>query len=172
MRVPAAAVAPRRWHREPLVWMLIAIPLSSVVVGGVLLWLSISSYDGLVADDYYKRGLEIDRVLARDDAARRLGLEGGLSLGPRGTRLRLDAGVPGFRAPPQLELEFSYATRAGLDRRLRLTRVAPGDYAGPAIELRSGRWYVQAATGEWRVTGTLDVPGAGRVTLAPTAAAR
>jgi len=167
VRVPDALAARRRWHQEPLVWLLIGIPLSSVVMGGVMLWLAVASYDGLVADDYYKRGLEIDRVLARDDAARQMGIEGDLHLAAGGTRLRLDAGVPGFRSPQALEVDFSYATRAGLDRSVRLTQLAPGDYAGPVAALPAGRWYVQAATGQWRVTGTLEVPGSGRVSLAP-----
>ena len=166
------ALGRRRWHQEPLVWLLVAIPLSSVVMGGVLLWLSIASYDGLVADDYYKRGLEIDRVLARDDAARRLGLEGALRIGAGGTRLRLDAAAQGFRSPAALDVDLSYATRAGMDRRVRLMRLAPGDYAGPVVDLPAGRWYVQAATGEWRITGTLDTPGSGRVSLVPAAATR
>ena len=46
----------RPWQREPMVWMLIAIPASSVLVGMVMLWLAIASYDGLVVDDYHQQG--------------------------------------------------------------------------------------------------------------------
>jgi hypothetical protein len=162
----AAACTPRtRWHREPLVWLLIAIPLSSVVMGVVMLWLSVSTYDGLVADDYYKRGLEIDRVLDRDRVAMRLGLSAELRLDAGGTRLLLEAGDAGLALPARLVLDFSYATRAGLDRRIVLSRVTPGDYAGPVLALRPGRWYVQAATADWRITGTLQLPGSARVRL-------
>ena len=44
------------WKREPLVWMLIAIPFSAVVMGVVMITLAIQSSSGLVVDDYYKKG--------------------------------------------------------------------------------------------------------------------
>ena len=65
----AQHVMPRRWYQEPLVWMLIAIPGSAVVMGAVMLTLATSTYDGLVADDYYKRGLQINRSIAREKHA-------------------------------------------------------------------------------------------------------
>lgn len=153
-----------------MVWMIIGIPLSSVIMGGVLLWLSIVSYDGLVADDYYKRGLEINRVLDRDRVAQQLGLSAALRMDAGGTRLLLVAAGSDFRSPARLELALSYATRAGRDHHVTLNQVSPGDYAGPVLELDDGRWYVQAATDDWRITGTLDLPGSARLTLtAPTA---
>jgi len=45
----------RNWKREPLVWMLIAIPLSAVIMGVVMITLAIQSFSGLVVDDYYKK---------------------------------------------------------------------------------------------------------------------
>ena len=42
----------RPWHKEPYVWMLLAIPGSAVAMGVVLLNLATSTYDGLVSDDY------------------------------------------------------------------------------------------------------------------------
>ena len=69
--------------------------------------------------------------------------------------------------PEQITLNFSYATRAGLDQSLTLYQLTPGDYTGPVVELRQGRWYLQAAAGQWRVTGQVTVPGSGRADLAP-----
>ena len=60
---------PRPWFREPWVWLLIALPASAVLGGIVTIWLAVSTDDGLVADDYYKRGLEINKKLDRDSAA-------------------------------------------------------------------------------------------------------
>ena len=44
-------------------------PAVAVVCGAVMLWLAITSYDGLVSDDYYKEGLAINQVLRRDKRA-------------------------------------------------------------------------------------------------------
>ena len=62
------------WKQEPLVWLLIGIPLSAVIMGMILLTLAIQSYSGLVVDDYYKKGKQINRVIARDKFAYELGL--------------------------------------------------------------------------------------------------
>ncbi len=165
---PPPRMSPRRpWYREPYVWLVVCIPLSAVVVGMVMLWLSIASYDGLVADDYYKRGLEINRVLDRDRTASRLGLVADLHADPGATRVLLTARDAGFVMPPSLTLELSYATRAGLDRRVVLAQRAPGEFEGPALPLAKGRWYVEVSAADWRLTGALASPGSGRLSLGP-----
>ncbi len=164
-----AAGRSSRWYREPLVWLLIGIPLSSVLMGGVMLWLAVDSFDGLVADDYYRRGLEINRVLARDQAAGRFGIAGELRLDATRTRLTLSASGAGFVMPAEVALSLSYATRAGLDRAIVLSPVARGGFEGEPLRLRAGRWYVQAAAGSWRITGMLNVPGSVRAELRPVA---
>ncbi len=63
------AQAQTKWYRLPIMWLVIAIPLAAVIVGSILLTISIQTFDGLVEDDYYKKGKEIDRVLKRDMAA-------------------------------------------------------------------------------------------------------
>ena len=65
----------RPWYREPWPWLLAAIPFATVIAGGVTLSLAISTEDSLVADGYYKRGLAINRDIAREQAANRLGID-------------------------------------------------------------------------------------------------
>jgi len=52
------------WRQVPIIWMLVAIPPSSVVVGMIMLWFAIDSYDGLVVEDYHKQSKQINRRLA------------------------------------------------------------------------------------------------------------
>jgi len=166
------STSPPPWFRQPLVWMIIAIPLSSVIMGVVIITLSITSYDGLVADDYYKRGLQINRVLDRDLAATRDGLSAQLRLGGGATRLELVTTSTAFPAPAAVALDLSYSTRAGLDRSVRLVRGPDGSYAGPGLAaLTPGRWYVQIAAADWRLTGSLVAPGAGHVSMTAAAVA-
>ena len=65
----------RNWHKQPMVWMIITIPAISVIVGMLMLMLAIRSDDGLVVDDYYQHGKEINRVLERDQLAAEYGLQ-------------------------------------------------------------------------------------------------
>ncbi|RPI42555.1 MAG: hypothetical protein EHM59_17550, partial [Betaproteobacteria bacterium] len=49
------------WYREPWPWLLMAAPAAAVLAGAVTLALAIQSYDGLVAEDYYKQGLAVNQ---------------------------------------------------------------------------------------------------------------
>ena len=55
------------WYREPWPWILMAGPAIVVVAGFVTAYLAVTTNDGLVAEDYYRRGIEINRT--REDRA-------------------------------------------------------------------------------------------------------
>ena len=62
------------WYRDRWPWLLILGPAIVVVAGIATLVIAVRSDDGLVADDYYKRGLAINQVLERVERAASLGL--------------------------------------------------------------------------------------------------
>ena len=94
---------PKNWKQEPLVWLLIAIPFTAVVMGVVMMTLAIQSYSGLVVDDYYKKGKQINRVLARDRFAHELGLAAAVRLADDGLVESVD-GAPAL-APGESGIE-------------------------------------------------------------------
>ena len=163
----------RHWKREPLVWMLIAIPSTAVVMGVVMITLAIQSWSGLVVDDYYRKGKQINLVLARDQLAHELGLAAGMrlvapeSLDDSGrVEIRFDPEVsviPGER----IELRLVHATRPGLDQDLifenhQLNQLEAGlQLPGP------GRWNVFLQTSDWRLTGSLQYPQDQQTRLTP-----
>lgn len=114
------------WYREPLVWLLIAIPGSAVVMGAVLLTLASSSYDGLVADDYYKRGLQINRSIGRDKYAARLGITADVRIEHGSLALTLAGRLE--ESPDTLTLRFLHATRQGRDQVVLLKHVGNREY--------------------------------------------
>ena len=72
MQTPIDRAKP--WYRELWPWLLMAGPAIVVVAALATAYLAVSSDDGVVADDYYKRGLVINRVLEREQRAAALGL--------------------------------------------------------------------------------------------------
>jgi uncharacterized protein len=140
------------WYREPMVWLVIMIPMSAVVMGAVMLTLAISSYDGLVTDDYYKQGLQINRSMERDDRAASFDLVGSVELGAPGEPLEVSlSGNARFHAPEILHLRLFHATRSGLDRHLVLRRTASSRYAASGPRLEPGPWYLQLDADGWRL---------------------
>lgn len=166
---PAHRGNPQRipWYREPFVWLLVLIPGSAVIMGIFAISLSVLSYDGLVVDDYYKRGLEINRELARDRAATAYALAATLDLDSRaGIAAARLSWNEGFRPPETLQFNLYHATRSGLDAQVSLQRLTFNKYRGKFPTLSPGDYHLQLEADDWRLTGTVTAPFDGRVTLA------
>jgi len=157
----------RNWKQEPLVWMLIAIPLSAVIMGVVMITLAIQSFSGLVVDDYYKKGKQINRVLARDQLAHELGLAATFSIDAAGgIKIRFDPGVsviPGER----IELKLVHATLPGLDQQLFFDNNNIRLLESPLQLPGRGRWNLILQTPDWRLTGSLQYPDQRNAQLLP-----
>jgi hypothetical protein len=57
-------------------WLVVGGPLVVVVAGFVTLWLAIRTPDPVVAEDYYRRGVEINQRLQQPDKALAPALKG------------------------------------------------------------------------------------------------
>lgn len=138
----------RPWYREPWPWLLMAGPAAALLAGAATLWLAVASADGLVADDYYRQGLAINKVLAREEAARRLGLSAKVDL--REGRLVV---ILHGQNPEALLVHLAHATRAGHDLRLRLAPAGEGRYEAELPPLPAGRWriVVEDPRSSWRI---------------------
>jgi hypothetical protein len=160
--------AAAKWYREPWPWLLMSGPALVVAAACYTLWLAIASSDGLVADDYYARGLAINRTLARDHAAAAAHYEAQVILAPEARRVRVI--VTGATPPSAVILKLAHRTRAGLDRVVRLSG-SGGVYEGALDAPEQGRWGVtlEDAQATWRLTGDWQRPLEGRVRLAPHA---
>jgi len=158
----------RAWYREPLVWLIISLPLTAVIAGFFTLYLAIISKDGLVVDDYYQKGKEINMSLARDHAAAQHGLRAGVTLDTAKQNVVVQLSVSkGKPLPDTLDLRWLHATRAGFDRKQSLMRSPDGRYRGAFPELAAGHWYVQIEAQDWRLHGSLRIPGEVRLQLVP-----
>ncbi len=153
------------WYRQPYVWLLIAFPAISVAAGFTTLFLAINSDDGLVVDDYYKRGMEINRELDRDHAAAARGLGATVELEPDAPlfRILLTAGA-GQAAPANLKVSFLHHTRAGFDRTVNAALLPDSAGAPPYLyqartpELVRGHWDLLIEAGDWRLLESATIP--------------
>ena len=135
------------WHKHPLVWMMFSIPFSAVIMGVVMIWLAIDTEDGLVADDYYKLGMEINRVISRDKKADELGLSAVIEFdnSARIIRLQFDKGLlESF--PKSLPLQLQHATRENSDITVLLDHGMADQYIGHLKRpISEGIWYFEIA---------------------------
>lgn len=155
---------PKPWYREPWPWLLMSGPAIVVVAGISTAFIAYRGADGLVADDYYKQGLGINRDIARDEAAGAMGLAGEVRLEPGIVRVSLRASVP---LPDRLTLRLAHHTRASEDRIVYLARSAEGDFVAPLAGVPPGRWRVIVETPQWRVAAQIDTRAGGAAALTP-----
>jgi hypothetical protein len=136
------------WYKERWPWILMSGPLTVIVAGAITTWIAFASADGLVADDYYKRGLAVNVVLEREQAAVKRGIEARVER--RGERVHVELRGD---SPPVLLLRLAHATRAGEDVQLRLERAADGRYGAALPPLSPGgrRVILEDAAGSWRI---------------------
>ena len=158
----------KAWHQYPYVWMMLLIPFSAVIMGVIMISLAIESSSGLVVDDYYKQGKEINRVLARDEMANSMGLKAQLVLDPGNGKLTVEvSSTSDAMLAEQLELNFFHSTREGKDQSRTLHRVDGKSYTTRIDQLPAGRWNLQISTESWRLTGSMKTPGATISQLTP-----
>ena len=147
------------WYREPLVWLLILFPASAVFGGIITLVLAINSNDGLVVDDYYKRGLEINQTLERDKAATRHGLQAILRFHVENKWIELNLHtLSDYQLPSQIGLQMSHHTRSGFDQNVLLKRIGDKTYQGDWPQLKKGIFVVQLAADDWRLLKSVRLP--------------
>lgn len=147
----------RAWYQNPYVLMLVAIPLTAVLLGIALVSISILYKDDMVVDDYYRQGKEINRILDRDKTAASMGLSAI-------ARFNRDEGKvevvfrarSGFRHPDSIKLKMIHATRSDLDYELLLPHLGDGRYIQNVSSPAQGKWYLQIGDDVWRITGHMS----------------
>jgi uncharacterized protein len=155
------------WYKHRHVWLLILFP-SVAVIGGInLFYQAVQSDDGLVSDDYYKEGKEINTQIHRDTKAATLGLSGHLMLGEDGKSIRIQLNKV---IKNDLVLKLMHPTRAGLDQTIILSQQAPQFYVGKLENaLTQPRWQVELADTQqqWRLKAEWQISDAEALPLNP-----
>lgn len=156
----------RPWYREPWPWILAAGPFIVVIAAFYTAWLAVKSNDGLVTDDYYKKGLSANQTIARSEQAARMGLVAGVRVTSDTLSVRLQASDKSFVMPPTLVVTISHPTRAGLDQSRVLVR--QGElYSGEVRLPAAGHWLVllEDERKVWRLMGNVILPANGETLI-------
>lgn len=144
------------WYRQFWPWFLFGLPALVVVAGLTTWWIAAHNADSLVADDYYKQGLAINRELGKQERAASLGMAAAVTLAEGAVEVRLR----GADEPAALALYLSHPLDAALDREYLLPRIAPGLYRAPAEPAAASRWLWQLEPSRsrepWRLDGVID----------------
>ncbi len=110
------------------------------------------SDDGLVAEDYYKRGLLINQKLKGNTEHAVRDLRATLIVGPEG---QIRARVEGANEPARhLRLLLAHPAHSERDQVVVLDSIGSNEYVGKLVGDTAGRWIVTLETDTWRLPTT------------------
>lgn len=152
------------WYRQVWPWVLILIPFTAVLFGIFMITVATSYPDDLVADNYYKDGMAINRSLEMDNRARDLGVVASLSF--------FDAERIGFNiegaSDSAVVLNLRHVTDSSQDKKVLLLPDEQGLYISRADQRvpyqtvlgEKGVWYLEleGIDGHWRLKARIETP--------------
>lgn len=125
---PESQSSPSRWYKEPMMLLIVGIPLVAVAWGGVMLTLALKSKDSLVSDSYYKDGVSYTENQHAFEAAKRLQVTAEVRFDKDEVRLELQGYFDEY--PNTLQLQLIHPTLEERDLTVFLQRMPDGSYAG------------------------------------------
>ncbi|MDY6918801.1 MAG: FixH family protein [Pseudomonadota bacterium] len=146
------------WFRQFWPWFLIAIPLSSVIMGVVMINLAVGGKDSLVRKDWYKDGLAINQRLDKQQKARDLGIQASLTLDSDSRELFVDTRNLDTRQASELTLHFFHPTLEQKDHVVQLYK-APGDRFYTRLDFQpQGLYYLllTAPGQDWEIESRIN----------------
>jgi hypothetical protein len=140
------------WYKHRLVWMLILFPALAVLGGINMIYLAYTNHDGLVSDNYYKDGQEINQRLALDQQASAKGITAQVLIGEdqQNVRVILNQAVEGT-----LTLKIVHPTKSGVDQTITLAAQGPMLFSGKLAQpLAAERWQIEVGDQKntWRLS--------------------
>ncbi len=146
------------WYKQFWPWFLIAIPLSSFIMGSQILRIASDGTNSLVVDDYYKEGKAINSRLDKIEAARALNITTLLNVQQGTIVLEFLTGAP--VSGEALKLEFFHVTQEFKDFSVILTQDAGGIYRNSEEFSIEGKWRLRLTPLDesWKVQTRVSLP--------------
>lgn len=130
-------------------WIFVAGMLLVVAVNGVLIFMAVGTWSGLVVERPYERGLGYNRALAAAERQDALGwaIKARIDSGPSGNQLVVEAMDRESRPLNDLRIDVVLERPLGPRETLKteLRRIAAGHYAVSLPPLARGQWQARIA---------------------------
>ena len=149
------------WYQFRWAWIVFGLPTIVVVASIITFIIAFQTDDGVVTEDYYKKGLAINQDLTRDHKAAKLGLTGEVTVSNNSIELRLTSTQPNGAIGQQLK--FTAQNYAAKDQDQTITLLPSGDgiWRGTLAQpIGIGHWQLFIESNEWR----LETDSQGNVT--------
>ena len=146
------------WYKQFWPWFLICIPVSSFIVGGIVVSFATDGTNSLVVDDYYKEGKSINARLDKIVKAKALNITTLINVTNDVISVEFLSGAP--RSKEALKLDFFHVTQEERDFFVLLSADASGIYRAQSETSVNGKWRLRLTPLDesWKVQKTLNLP--------------
>jgi hypothetical protein len=148
------------WFKQFYPWFLIALPLSVVIASIFTIRLAARHADDLVAEDYYKDGLAINRVIDQQRLAAQLNLSADASYDAKKGQVYLNLKGNFNDHQHNLRLSLVHATIAKLDTSVILRATNGNTFKGTLTRPNNGKWHLilEPENKTWRLDSVIHFP--------------
>jgi hypothetical protein len=156
-----------RWYKEPWVWLVISGPSIVVCAALYTAFLAYKGADKVVAEDYYRQGLMVNKDIRRDANARERKMSADMrfdsSTGNITVKVQSDVALPSTLLLSIAESSSSSSVNE-LIRRGTLLQLTPGIYQlsfpqPTAMERNKiAIWHIKIEASDWRLTSDWHDP--------------
>jgi hypothetical protein len=162
------------WYKQFWPWFILSPLLIVICAGFWMLYISIVTSDGVIADNFYKDGLGIETRTEQDALARNMDLQAQLKWIEPNLEVKLSGAMTGY--PNQLSLLIIFPTQSARDVSVLLNHQGAGIYTGQLDESVSGQRQlmiepiIDQSSSMWRLhANTMLPPLSSNVVLKPKA---
>ena len=146
------------WYKQPWLLFVISIPLCSIILSSIMIYVAVAGRDSLVSDNYYKDGMAINQTIEQDQLADQLGLRPIVTIDQNGL-IRVELDAQQMAQQPFLTLKLLHPTVAAEDHIVQLLPTSSG-FVGELPTPVSGRRYLDLYSHDqsWRIREEITLP--------------
>ncbi|MFZ5699061.1 MAG: FixH family protein [Pseudomonadota bacterium] len=138
---PESDLSALPWYRHPWMWLVVGLPLLSVVASLIMVRIAVENRDDLVRDDWYKAGRAINQDLDAEHLARAMNLSAAATLDPAALVIHVSINN-GASLPARLQLTLVHSTIASQDMTVLLDRRTDSSWSGTLSQLPLGKHHL------------------------------
>ena len=158
--------SPTPWYRQFWPWFLIVLPGTVVVAGIITIWIALRQDIGMVHENYYQEGLDINAVLQQTEIAARYNVDVNILFSQQDQQVTIFLSGE-TNAPESLTLLLSAPFKPEDDHKIILAAQNSKLFSGPIRKPLKGRYYLSIVpnNNEWRLTEEVTLPSRDPITI-------
>ena len=149
------------WYKQNWLWFVLSVPIASVILSSIMVYVAVEGKDSLVSDNYYKDGMGINQTIEQDRMAKNLNLQPKITISTDG-QARVELDTSKLPAQAYLTLKILHPTIKADDVIVKLLPTEKAFVADVPQNLQ-GRRYIDLYSFDetWRIREEVTVPLSG-----------